>query len=68
VRIGKPRALKGLAEAHATPGFSTLAGLVLYAAADPVDIRMLGAHYQATMHYSGFGLVGRIYRALRDYF
>jgi cell division protein FtsA len=68
VRIGKPHALKGLAEAHATPGFSTLAGLVLYAAADPVDIRVLGSRYQTTMRYSGFGLVGRIYRALREYF
>jgi cell division protein FtsA len=68
VRIGKPHALKGLAEAHATPGFSKLAGLVLYAAADPVDIRVLGSRYQMTMRYSGFGLVGRIYRALREYF
>lgn len=68
VRIGKPHALKGLAEAHATPGFSTLAGLVLYAAADPVDIRVLGSRYQTTMRYSGFGLVGRIYRAFREYF
>ena len=30
VRIGKPQHVKGLAEAHATPGFSTLSGLVLY--------------------------------------
>src|SRR3546814_2890382 len=38
-RIGRPLALHGLSEAHATPGFSTLAGLCLYAADDPVDIR-----------------------------
>jgi cell division protein FtsA len=42
VRIGKFAALKGLAEAHAKPGFATLAGLVLYAAADPIDIRAIG--------------------------
>ncbi|MEN9718774.1 MAG: cell division protein FtsA, partial [Pseudomonadota bacterium] len=42
VRIGRPQYLKGLPEAHATPGFSTLAGLVLYAAADPIDIRSVG--------------------------
>lgn len=68
VRIGKPPELKGLAEAHGVPGFSTLAGLVLYAAADPVDIRAIGPSYQPTMRYAGFGLVGRVYRALREYF
>lgn len=68
VRIGKPPAMKGLAEAHAVPGYSTLAGLVLYAAADPVDIRAIGPSYQSTIRYSGFGLVGRVYRALKEYF
>jgi cell division protein FtsA len=68
VRIGKPPALKGLAEAHAVPGYATLAGLVLYAAADPIDIRSIGPSWQPTMRYSGFGLVGRVYRALKEYF
>ncbi|MCZ8019303.1 cell division protein FtsA [Novosphingobium sp.] len=68
VRIGRPQHLKGLAEAHATPGFSTLAGLVLYAAADPIDIRAVGKRYQPTMRYSGLGLVHRVYRAMREYF
>ena len=68
VRIGKPPAIKGLAEAHATPGFSTLAGLVLYAVADPVDIRAIGPSYQPTIRYSGFALIGRVARALKEYF
>lgn len=68
VRIGRPLHMKGLAEAHATPGFSTLAGLVLYAAADPVDIRAVGKRRQQVARYSGMGLVGRVYRALREYF
>ena len=68
VRIGKPPALKGLPDAHATPGFSTLAGLVIYASADPVDIRSIGPSYQPTHRYSGMGLVNRVYRALREYF
>ena len=68
VRIGRPQHLKGLAEAHATPGFSTLAGLVLYAAADPIDIRAVGKRYQPTIRYSGLGLVHRVYRAMREYF
>jgi cell division protein FtsA len=68
VRIGRPMHLKGLAEAHATPGFSTLAGLVLYASADPIDIRTVGKRYQPTSRYSGVGLVNRVYRAVREYF
>ncbi|HVR90937.1 MAG TPA: cell division protein FtsA [Novosphingobium sp.] len=68
VRVGKPPQLTGLAEAHATPGFSTLAGLVLYASADPVDIRAIGPSYQPTMRYSGFGLVNRVFRAVKEYF
>ena len=68
VRIGRPPQLKGLPDPHATPGFSTLAGLVLYAAADPVDIRAIGPSYQPTMRYSGLGLINRVFRAAREYF
>ncbi|MEO6094059.1 MAG: cell division protein FtsA [Novosphingobium sp.] len=68
VRIGRAPQLPGLAETHLKPGFATLAGLVLYAAADPVDIRTAGASYQPTTRYSGLGLVGRVGRALREYF
>jgi cell division protein FtsA len=68
VRIGKPPALKGLPDPHATPGFSTLTGLILYAAADPVDIRAVGPAYQETTRYSGLGLANRVIRALKEYF
>lgn len=68
VRIGRPVHIKGLAEAHATPGFSTLTGLVLYAAADPIDIRKLGRGKQDLVGLEKLGLVGQIYRALREYF
>ena len=68
VRIGKAPALQGLPEAHATPGFATLAGLCLYAAQDPVDIRSIGPRYQPTRRYSGLGLVNRVVRAVREYF
>ncbi|WP_435203175.1 cell division protein FtsA [Qipengyuania sp. 902] len=68
VRIGKPPALQGLPEAHATPGFATLAGLCLYAAEDPVDIRSVGSNYQSTSRYSGFALVNRVVQAVREYF
>lgn len=68
VRIGKPQHVKGLAEAHATPGFSTLSGLVLYAAADPIDIRAVGPRFQPVTTVKGFGMVNRLYRAMREYF
>ena len=68
VRIGRPLHIKGLPEAHATPGFSTLAGLVLYAAADPIDIRKVGRGRQQITRFDKLGLVGRLYRAVREYF
>ena len=68
VRIGRPPALKGLPEAHSVPGFSPLAGLVLYAAADPVDIRTIHSNVQQTIRPTGLALAGRVYRALKEYF
>jgi len=68
VRIGKPPALTGLPEAHGVPGFSTLAGLVLYAAADPVDIRSVGARRQETVRLAGLAAAQRVVRALKEYF
>jgi cell division protein FtsA len=68
VRIGKPLAIQGLAEAHAVPSFTTVAGLVLYAAADPIDIRSVGPAWQQTHRYSGLGLVTRVIHAVKAYF
>jgi len=68
VRIGRPPALRGLPEAHGVPGFSTLAGLVLYAAADPVDVRSIGSRYQPTVRLAGFALAQRVFQALKEYF
>lgn len=68
VRIGRVPQISGLPEAHVKPGFSTLAGLVLYAAADPVDVRTIGARHQQLTHFGQFGVAGRVYRALREYF
>jgi len=68
VRIGSAPGLPGLAEAHTKPGFATLAGLVLYAAADPVDIRGIGPARQVTARFGKLGLFTRIYQALRENF
>ncbi len=68
VRIGKAPTLRGLPEAHATPGFATLSGLCLYAADDPVDIRAIDPTYQETVKPSGSAMVNRIFRAMKEYF
>ena len=68
VRIGNAPRVAGLAEQHVKPGFASLAGLVLYAAADPVDIRSISSGYQTAVRYGKLGIAGRVYRAMRDYF
>ncbi|MGX7925422.1 cell division protein FtsA [Tsuneonella sp. HG094] len=68
VRVGKPPALRGLGEANATPSFVTLAGLCLYAADDPLDIRAVGPRHTPTTRYSGVGIVNRVVRAMKEYF
>ncbi|MDN3646013.1 cell division protein FtsA [Pontixanthobacter aestiaquae] len=68
VRIGKAPTLRGLPEAHATPGFATLSGLCLYAADDPVDIRAIDPTHQETVKVSGSAMVNRIFRAVKEYF
>lgn len=72
VRIGRPTSLLGLPEAHATPGFAGLAGLCLYAAQDPVDIRAVGSGKTSLLTASR-GLsqafsIQRLFQAAREYF
>lgn len=73
VRLGRPPQLAGMPEAHHAPGFATLAGLCLYAAEDPVDIRAVdggrGGVYHAFARDSGaLALIARLLRAVRQYF
>lgn len=73
VRLGRPPQLTGMPEAHHAPGFATLAGLCLYAAEDPVDIRAIGAGragvYRAFTRETGVAaLLGRLLRAVKEYF
>lgn len=68
VRIGRPPALRGLPEAHANPGFATLAGLCLYASDEPTDIRAIEPNYQSSVRYAGGGVTRRVLKALKEYF
>ncbi|WP_336959252.1 cell division protein FtsA [Sphingobium aquiterrae] len=54
VRIGRPRGLAALPEAHSGPAFATLAGLTLYGASNPVDLRTMAPAAQ-TVHRVGAG-------------
>ena len=65
VRIGRPRGLIGLPEAHSGMGFSTLAGLVLFAASDPIDLRQ-ATPQQAIVKLSPNNLVQRLIAAVRS--
>ena len=64
VRIGRPTGIAGLPDAHAGPAFSTLAGLALFAADEPVDIRSVASSYQQVHRHSGAAVLQRLWRAL----
>lgn len=65
VRIGRPRGLTGLPEAHSGPAFATLAGLALYGASNPVDLRWLPSSRQTVHKAPGSALVQRLITAFR---
>jgi len=68
VRVGRPLSLRGLPEAHSVPGFATLAGLVLYAMADPVDIRSIGSRFTQTHRMGPMATMKRVWTAMREFF
>ncbi|HET9810383.1 MAG TPA: cell division protein FtsA [Sphingomicrobium sp.] len=65
VRVGRPRTLAGLPDAHSGPAFSTLVGLACLAASKSGDIRdiVLGTTVQKK---AGRGIVGRLIDALKS--
>jgi cell division protein FtsA len=65
VRIGRPRGLTALPEAHGGPAFATLAGLAFYAAADPVDLRSLSGAHQIVHRPKGLAIFKRLMAAAR---
>ena len=68
VRIGRPPQLKGLPDPHGVPGFATLAGLILYAAEDPIDIRSAGSRFQTNHRSPGIAQIARVWTAMKEYF
>ena len=64
VRIGRPARLTGLPDAHSGPAFTTLAGLILFAVQEPLDIRQAASAYQMAHGQSGAAVLQRLWRAL----
>ena len=68
VRIGRPSGLASIPEAHSGPAFSTLVGLIHYAASERLDMKsgydLRGEQLGGTMP----SLIERIKRAVRENF
>ena len=67
VRVGRPRTLTGLPDAHSGPAFSTLVGLVSLAASGTGDIRDL-ALGRTGERKAPTGMFGRLIAAMRGGF
>lgn len=65
VRVGRPRGLTALPEAHSGPAFATLAGLAHYGASDPIDLRAVPSAMQIVHRPTAYGMVQRLFRAFR---
>ena len=65
VRIGRPRGLVGLPEAHSGPAFATLSGLVYYAASNPIDLRATSRVDQTVHRAKGFAAIRRFVSAVK---
>jgi cell division protein FtsA len=64
VRVGRPRQITGLPDAHSGPAFSTLVGLALLAASGRGDIRDIAGPAPRQTHTKG--VIGRLMSALRS--
>ena len=66
VRIGRPRGLSGLPEAHSGSGFTTLAGLIHYAASDPLDLRVIMPEPARVIPVLGGGIIKKLMTAFQS--
>ena len=64
VRVGRPKTITGLPEAHSGPAFSTLVGLAMLAGSASGDIRDITQGQRAQKAATGF--VGRMFAALKQ--
>jgi len=67
VRVGRPKQLTGLPDAHSGPAFSTLVGLAMLAASGTGDIRDI-ALGTVTQRKQASGMLGRLVAAMKGGF
>ena len=67
VRVGRPKSITGLPDAHSGPAFATLVGLALLAAKGSGDLRDLALGNAAERKPSQ-GFVGRLFSAMKGGF
>jgi cell division protein FtsA len=67
VRVGRPRSLTGLPDAHGGPGFSTLVGLAMIAESGRSDIRDIAIGTRRERKQAS-GMLGRLVAAIRGGF
>jgi cell division protein FtsA len=67
VRVGRPRTITGLPDAHSGPAFSTLVGLAYLAGSGSSDIRDIGLA-KSTRRSPSTGVFGRLIDAMRGGF
>ncbi len=66
VRMGRPRGLIGMPDAHSGTGFATLAGLVHYAASNPIDLRAYAQGPQVAHRLPTKGWLSRLVAAFKS--
>lgn len=66
VRIGRPRGLAAMPDAHSGPGFATLGGLAQFAAADRIDLRRLTSAHTVVTRPAGNSILRRLITAVRS--
>jgi cell division protein FtsA len=62
VRVGRPRQITGLPDAHSGPAFATLVGLALLASSGRTDLRDIGLMPKPK---PSSGMLGRLISAMR---
>ncbi|MBK8373501.1 cell division protein FtsA [Sphingorhabdus sp.] len=68
VRIGRPKGVNALPDAHSGPAFSTLVGLALYANSKPLDLKLgLGINDRSGSRTST-GSLSRIWQLIKENF
>jgi len=66
VRVGRPKGLTGLPDAHGGPGFATLTGLALFAVSDDLDLRGAPTTIETVQKATAKRLFGRLMSAVRS--